>query len=163
MARSPSKERRFETLCTPHVDDLRRYAFWLCRDRTLAADVVQEVLVRAWKSLDSLESEAAVKPWLLTIVRREVARTYERKRLDTVELEEPSIVDDPALALRDDPDADDLRQALLTLDLIYREPLVLQVWFGYSTAEIAEQLEISVPAVLTRLFRARQMLREALE
>jgi RNA polymerase sigma-70 factor (ECF subfamily) len=44
--------------------------------------------------------------------------------------------------------------------VIHREPLVLQVLLGYSTEEIAQHLEISVAAVLTRLFRARQVLRK---
>ena len=56
----------------------------------------------------------------------------------------------------------EMRRAILQLELIYREPLVLQVLFGYSTSEIAQQLQISVPAVLTRLFRARETLRSRL-
>jgi RNA polymerase sigma-70 factor (ECF subfamily) len=55
-----------------------------------------------------------------------------------------------------------MRLAILQLDVIHREPLVLQVLMGYSTAEIAQHLEISVAAVLTRLFRARQVLRQQL-
>jgi RNA polymerase sigma-70 factor (ECF subfamily) len=53
-----------------------------------------------------------------------------------------------------------MRRAILTLDLIHREPLMLQVLFGYSTDEIAQYLKISLPAVLTRLHRARHALRE---
>jgi RNA polymerase sigma-70 factor, ECF subfamily len=56
----------------------------------------------------------------------------------------------------------EMRRAILQLDLIYREPLMLQVLFGYSTIEIAAQLQLSVPAVLTRLFRAREALRSRL-
>jgi RNA polymerase sigma-70 factor (ECF subfamily) len=64
-----------------------RYAAWLCRDRTIAEDVVQESLLRAWKSLDSLREDAAAKHWLLTIVRRENARYFERRRLETVDVD----------------------------------------------------------------------------
>src|SRR5215510_9471178 len=56
--------------------DLLRFACWLCRDRNLAEDVVQEALLRAWRSRDSLTDRAAVRAWLLTIVRREYARLY---------------------------------------------------------------------------------------
>jgi RNA polymerase sigma-70 factor (ECF subfamily) len=52
-----------------------------------------------------------------------------------------------------------MRAAIFRLEANYREPLMLQVLFGYSTEEIANQLEISVPAVLTRLYRARHLLR----
>jgi RNA polymerase sigma-70 factor (ECF subfamily) len=53
-----------------------------------------------------------------------------------------------------------LRRAILRLPDDYREPLVMQVLGGYSTAEIAKEMNLSTPAVLTRLFRARNRLRE---
>ncbi|MGD9598851.1 MAG: sigma-70 family RNA polymerase sigma factor [Steroidobacteraceae bacterium] len=162
MSRSTFRERQFEKLCAPQKADLIRYAFWLCRDRAVAEDIVQESLLRAWKSIDALENVAAVKPWLLTIVRREFARGFERKRHETVDIAALEAGSDPALAVCGDTEVDDMRQAMLQLEPIYREPLVLQVLFGYSTAEIAAHLEISLPAVLTRLFRAREKLREAL-
>ncbi len=162
MARSDYRERHFEALCAPRKADLLRYAFWLCRDRAVAEDIVQEALLRAWKSIDSLESAAAVKPWLLTIVRREFARTFERKRHETIDIDALEACNDPALAASHDPEVDDMRQAMLRLESTYREPLVLQVLFGYSTAEIATHLAISQSAVLTRLFRAREKLREEL-
>jgi len=162
MARSSYRERRFASLCAPQKADMLRYAYWLCRDRAVAEDVVQESLLRAWKSIDALESAAAVKPWLLTIVRREFARTFERKRHETVDVAALESSGDAALAAATDPGVDDMRRAMLRLEPIYREPLVLQVLFGYSTAEIASHLDISQPAVLTRLFRAREKLREEL-
>ena len=118
--------------------------------------------MRAWKAIDTLEKAAAVKPWLLTIVRREFARTFERKRHETVDIAALDLASDPAVAAHEDPEVDDMRQAMLRLEPIYREPLVLQVLFGYSTAEIAAHLDISLSAVLTRLFRAREKLREEL-
>src|SRR5262245_1345386 len=63
--------------------ELVRFAYWLARDRSIAEDVVQEALLRAWRSRRDLKDAAAVRPWLLTIVRREHARLYERKRLET--------------------------------------------------------------------------------
>ena len=74
--------RRFELLCVPHSADLTRFVYWLCRDRTSAEDVVQETLLRAWRSLDSLREEGAVRGWLLTIARRELARVFERVVVD---------------------------------------------------------------------------------
>ena len=53
----------------------------------------------------------------------------------------------------------DLRRAIMQLPEEYREPLVLQVLGGLSTAEIAQELELTQAAVLTRLFRARNRLR----
>ncbi len=140
--------------------DLLRFAFWLARDRAVAEDVVQETMIRAWKARDELKDSAAARPWLLTIVRREHARLYERKRLPTVDVEDAEVAGDPALAADGDVALEDLRRAILRLPDEYREPLVLQVLGGLTTAEIGAELGLSQPAVLTRLFRARNRLRE---
>jgi RNA polymerase sigma-70 factor (ECF subfamily) len=150
---------RFEALCLPLRTDLLRFVYWLCRDRTLAEDVVQEALLRAWRSFDSLADEQAVRSWLLTIARRELARTFERRRIETVDIDDLAEPAADAVAVTDPHEVLEMRRAILQLELIHREPLMLQVLFGYSTSEIAEQLQISVAAVLTRLYRARETLR----
>jgi RNA polymerase sigma-70 factor, ECF subfamily len=152
---------RFEALCQSLRPDLLRFAFWLSRDRALAEDVVQESMLRAWKARDSLLNEAAAKPWLLTIVRRECARLFERKRFVTVDIDELVAREEPTLAIAGEQDIGEMRAALFKLPDEYREPLLLQVLMGYSTAEIARELDLSTAAVLTRLFRARQQLRAA--
>jgi RNA polymerase sigma-70 factor, ECF subfamily len=153
------RQARFQALCQSLRPDLVRFAFWLSRDRALAEDVVQESLLRAWKAQDSLQDLDAAKPWLLTIVRREFARTFERKRLVTVSVDELIAKEEPLLAAAEEPDLTELRAALFKLPDDYREPLVLQALMGYSTAEIAREMGLSEPAVLTRLFRARNQLR----
>jgi RNA polymerase sigma-70 factor, ECF subfamily len=150
---------RFQALCQALRPDLLRFAFWLSRDLTLAEDVVQETLLRAWKSRDSLQNEAAAKPWFLTIIRREYARTFERKRPATVDLDELIAREEPIFAATHDQDLVEIRAALFKLPEEYREPLVLQVLMGYSTAEIAAELGLTKGAVLTRLFRGRKQLR----
>ena len=139
--------------------DLLRFAFWLARDRAVAEDVVQETLIRAWKSREELKDPAAARPWLLTIVRREHARLYERKRLPTVDVETVEALGDPALASDGDAGLEDLRRAIMQLPDEYREPLVMQVLGGFTTGEIAADLGLTQAAVLTRLFRARNRLR----
>jgi RNA polymerase sigma-70 factor, ECF subfamily len=153
------KRARFQALCQSLRPDLLRFAFWLSRDRALAEDVVQETMLRAWKAQDSLQDEDAAKPWLLTIIRREYARSFERKRFVTLDVEELVSKEEPMLAAADDENLTELRTAIFKLQDEYREPLVLQVLMGYSTAEIAAELGLSNAAVLTRLFRARKQLR----
>jgi len=139
--------------------DLLRFAHWLARDRALAEDIVQESLLRAWRSRDTLKDQGAARAWLLTIVRREHARLYERKRLELVSLDEA--LESQTAAKMADPDGDlfTLRNAIMRLPIEYREPLLLQVLGGFSTEEIARELALSTTAVLTRLFRARNKLR----
>jgi len=159
-SRGTTGEAAFTRLLAMLRPDLMRFAFWLARDRAVAEDVVQETLIRAWKSRGELKDAAAARPWLFTIVRREHARLYERKRLPTVDVDEVEALGDPALASDGDAGLIDLRRAIMKLPDDYREPLVLQVLGGFSTAEIAAELGLSQPAVLTRLFRARNRLRE---
>lgn len=155
------RRRRFESLCEPLRPDLYRFAFWLARDPSVAEDVVQETLLRAWRSLEALTDDGAVKPWLLTIARREHARLHERKRFETVDVDALTIAEDPALSRSEDHESGDVRAAIFALPEEYREPLVLQVLMGYSTDEIATHLGLTSGAVLTRLCRARQKLRVA--
>lgn len=153
---------RYETLVVAHSAYIYRYACWLCRNPTLAEDLVQETFLRAWRSLDQLQDPHAIKSWLTTIVRREHARLYQRKRPEADADPLPEwLIDDCAQAF--DPEADALRRALNSISERYSEPLVLQVIGGYSCREIGEIIGVSEGAVMTRLFRARNKLREILE
>ncbi len=160
--RGTDRRQRFATLCEALRPDLLRFAFWLGRDRQLAEDVVQEALLRAWKSFDALAEEGKAKSWLLTIVRREFARSFERKRLEVTDLDALVAAEADVLAAEDDAGLAEMREALFRLKDEYREPLVLQVMMGYSTQEIADQMGLQQGAVLTRLFRARARLRQEL-
>jgi RNA polymerase sigma-70 factor, ECF subfamily len=151
----------FQALCTRLRPDLLRFALWLTRNNSLAEDVVQESLLRAWKSRHSLLNERAAKAWLCRIVRNEYARTFERKRFVLADLDSLVATDDLSLAAEDDLDVIDIREALRGLAEQYRRPLEMQVLFGYSVVEIAAQMHLSKAAVLSRLFRARNQLRLA--
>ena len=154
------RRKRFDRLVSIWHRDMYRYATWLSRDPAIAEDVVQEAMLRAWKSLDALREEDAAKQWVLTIVRRENARYFERKRLETVDIDNLTPSQSAMLAESSDTDLDDVREAIYKLDDDYREPLVLQVLMGHTTKEIAEMMDIKPGAVLTRLHRARIKLRD---
>jgi len=153
-----TREEQFNQLIAVYMNDLYRYGYWLSGSHAVADDLVQETLVRAWKSMDKLNDTKAVKGWLLTILRRENARRFERKRP-----QESGIPTEELAADRKDYDTSTeafvLRQALERLPEEYREPLLMQVVFGYSQKEIAAHLGISVAGAGTRLFRAREKMR----
>jgi RNA polymerase sigma-70 factor (ECF subfamily) len=154
------RRKKFDRIVAVFHMDMYRYAAWLSRDKSIAEDVVQEALLRAWKSLDALREDAAAKQWLLTIVRRENARYFERRRLETVDIDNLTATQSALLAEAPNEELNDLREAIYGLEDEYREPLVLQVLMGYTTNEIAELMGLKQGAVLTRLHRARLKLKD---
>lgn len=154
---------RFNQLADRYGADLYRYALWICGNDALAKDLVQETYLRAWKALDKLNDQNAAKSWLITILRREFARTFERKVPKFTELEKIDVPEDSELEPADQLEVQLLRRNIGKLPPKYREPLLLQVVMGFSCEEIAEQLEISKSAVMTQLFRARERLIETMQ
>jgi RNA polymerase sigma-70 factor (ECF subfamily) len=156
------KQRQYEAMVRALSADLYRFAFWLSRNESVAQDLVQETFLRAWKNLDSLRDAESAKPWLITILRREHARLYERKRLDIVELDD-TVPEEAAFASPErSGDAAQVRDAMLKLPDKYREPLAMQVLGGMSCDEIAAATHQQPGAVMTQLFRARQRLKDLL-
>ena len=158
------RQRQFDALVHAHAGDLYRFAYWLCGDDARAQDLVQETMLRAWRALDSLHDAAAAKPWLLTILRREHARGFERKQLDLASLDDgfgDSIADEAAGIDPEQAGSDaQLREMIMKLEPKYREPLLMQVLGGFSCEEIATELGVKPGAVMTQLFRARHKLRK---
>ena len=159
MSNDTERTRRFNELAEAYSTDLYRYAMWICHNDALAKDLVQETFLRAWRALDSLKDVGAAKSWLITILRREYARTFERKVPKFTDIEKVVIVEDGELEPDERTERDLLRKGIMKLEPKYREPLLLQVVFGHSCSEISEQLGISKSAVMTQLFRAREKLK----
>jgi RNA polymerase sigma-70 factor (ECF subfamily) len=158
----PSKQSQFDALVRATSTDLYRFALWLSHSEALAHDLVQETYLRAWRSLDDLRDTAAAKAWLITILRREHARLFERKSYPTDSLDDVVIEDRDSRSPDEQGEDALLRRAMAELDPKYREPLLMQVLGGFSCDEIARELSISSAAVMTQLFRARQKLKVAL-
>jgi len=157
-------ESTFEALVNAYSTDLYRYAYWLCKEVQLAEDLVQETFMRAWKSLDKLDKPESAKAWLFTILRRELSRHLGKQKMDLVALE--GLAEDAPGLFHDSEmgqvEAWALRQALKKIDPQYLEPLLLQVIGGYSCDEIGEMMDAKKGAIMTRVSRARQQLRQLL-
>ncbi|MCJ8296736.1 MAG: sigma-70 family RNA polymerase sigma factor [Colwellia sp.] len=158
-----TKQVRYEALVKALHGDLYRYAYWLCHEKQVAEDLVQETFLRAWRALDSLKDEKAAKSWLITILRRENARRFERKRFEMSEYEEANITDTKSVTTEQELENHWLREKIAQLPPEYSEPLILQVLGGFSGEDIATMLDLNKNTVMTRLFRARNQLKEALE
>jgi RNA polymerase sigma-70 factor, ECF subfamily len=171
------RRRRFEALMLPHLDAALGVARWLARSDADAQDIVQEAYLRAYRSFDGFRGEQA-KPWLLTIVRnchRTLASKLRTSRV--VSLEEAQSrtgeiavnIADTVAADTEDPEAaairsDDhakLNAAIARLPLDFREVLVLREFEELSYREIADIVDIPMGTVMSRLARARALLRSA--
>lgn len=154
----PGANAAYEKAVNDHFGDLYRFAYWLCRNRWQAEDLVQEALLRAWRAWPALRDERAVKAWLFTIVHREFHRAGSRNRRT-----EP-ISDTDEFSFNPDPTQSvDISRALGELPEASRVALLMQVLGGFSCSEISDALGASEGAVMTRLTRARQALRRRFE
>jgi RNA polymerase sigma-70 factor (ECF subfamily) len=163
MGTGKANRARFEAVARQYAADLFRFAVWLCGNEALARDLVQETFLRAWRAIDSLKDDKAAKSWLITILRREYARTFERKVPPLTDIDSVTVADTDELSPDERAERALLREGMLALAPKYREPLLLQVVMGYSCEEIASQLEISKSAVMTQLFRAREQLKATVQ
>lgn len=156
------RRQRYQKMVDTLYQDVFRYAFWLTRNHSVAEDLVQETFLRAWRSFDSLQKDAAAKAWLFTILRRENARMYERYRPELVDIDDVAIAQDDEYGPDERQKQVELHRAILQLEPEYRDPLLLQVIGGFSGKEIADMLDLNNNTVMTRLFRARSKLRTLL-
>ncbi len=163
MTNDTDKTTRFNELAEAYSTDLYRYAMWICGNDALAKDLVQETFLRAWRALDSLKDVKAAKSWLITILRREYARTFERKVPKFTDVDKVVVVEEEELEPEARIERDLLRNGIMKLDPKYRDPLLLQVVLGHSCKEISNQLGISKSAVMTQLFRAREKLKRQIQ
>ncbi len=147
----------FEAMVHAHSSDLYRFAYWLCRDRGVAEDLVQEAFTRAWANWKDVRDEKAAKGWLLTILHHEHARLFEKKR---IEISDEDLTDLVVAAEIDVLGELEMRDALWKLPEGFREPLLLQVLGGFTCAEIATMVNLSEMNVMQRLTRARMALRK---
>jgi RNA polymerase sigma-70 factor, ECF subfamily len=169
----PSRDRirRFEADVLAHLDDLHRTALRLTGNAAEAEDLTQDTCLRAFERLDQLRSPAAARVWVFTILRTIFLRRVERQArsaeveiIDSPLLEAGEVLQDTYEALRpiQETPLSEVREALGRLPLAFREPLVLAHVGGFSYKEISEILAIPLGTVMSRLFRARRLLRSEL-
>jgi RNA polymerase sigma factor (sigma-70 family) len=171
------RTRRFETAALPHLPAAYNLARWLLRDDQQAEDAVQEACLRAFRFYDDLRGESA-RPWLLGIVRNACydAMRQHRHLADQVEFDEvrDSGVDEAGIGSRPrdggDPAISWERRALgrrvdAAIEALappLREVIVLRELEEMSYEEIARIAGIPAGTVMSRLSRARALLRDAL-
>jgi RNA polymerase sigma-70 factor, ECF subfamily len=168
----PEKARRFRDAALPHLDDVYTLARYLLRDATDAEDAVQECYLRALKHFDSYRGPA-MKPWLFAILRN-VCRAEFARRTSAPTAPIEDVPEDAAQTplWHDAPetpeaqmlhrwDASTIRRLVEALAEPFRETFVLRELHDLSYREIADVVGAPVGTVMSRLARARAMLRSA--
>jgi RNA polymerase sigma-70 factor (ECF subfamily) len=158
----------YEQKVLPHLDAAYNLARWLAGNDHDAQDVAQEASLRAFRFFGSFRGEDA-RAWLLTIVRNTFYSWLRKNRPpenmvevsdETLDLEGISANVDavnPPFA-----DADAVRRALAELPVEFREIVILREMEGFSYKEIADLAEVPIGTVMSRLARARKLLRKSL-
>jgi len=149
----------------PHLDAAYNLARWLCRSPVDAEDVVQDAMLRAYRSFDQRRGDE-VRPWLMRIVRNcchDRAAQPHRRREAPLGAHAPELVfdgpDAEAQAVRAS-DARRLRATIATLPDEFREVLILREMEDLSYREIAEVVAVPIGTVMSRLARARALLKD---
>jgi RNA polymerase sigma-70 factor (ECF subfamily) len=160
----PANEGRFQRDVLPHLDAAYNLARWLTGGDADADDVVQEALLKAHRFLPGLRAESA-RAWLLQIVRNTAFELLRHKRgwEELPDEEEPDPTAGAAEQLSMATDISRLRAALASLKEQFREVLVLRELEGLSYEEIATVAQIPLGTVMSRLNRARSMLKTKLK
>lgn len=168
----PEKARRFRDAALPYLDDVYTLARYLLRDAADAEDAVQECYLRALKHFDGYRGPA-IKPWLFAILRN-VCRAEQARRAgaptapidETPEAAEQvplwhEAQETPETQVLRRRDATTIQRLVAALAEPFREAFVLREIENLSYREIADVSEVPVGTVMSRLARARAMLRSA--
>jgi RNA polymerase sigma factor (sigma-70 family) len=157
----------FEELAMPLFDSLYNFARWLAQNQNDAEDLVQETYLKALRSYASFESGTNFRAWIFQILKNTFLGSclkLERRMTLPIDSEEdlPATSATPESLLIGQSDVDAVRCAIEQLPVIFREVILLCDVEDASYREIAEILSIPIGTVMSRLARARKVVRESL-
>jgi len=160
----------FEELAMPLFDSLYNFARWIARDSDDAEDLVQETYLKALRGFASFQPGTNFRAWIFQILRNTFlsSRTnYERRMTDELDSDEdgPELAVDtetPQTILMYRSNIQRVQRTIDDLPAHYREPLILCEVEEMSYREIAEILSIPIGTVMSRLARARKVVRQSL-
>jgi RNA polymerase sigma-70 factor (ECF subfamily) len=162
------RRRRFEAQALPHLDAAYNLARWLARSPVDAEDIVQDAMLRAFRAFDGFRG-GDVKPWLLAIVRnccRNIGADTRRRAHVPLPVDDaraiPSSDADPEAQAVRTSESRKLNAAIALLPNEFREVLLLREMEEMSYREIAQATATPIGTVMSRLARARALLKEKL-
>ena len=164
----PEQARRFRELALPHLDAVYTLARYLTRSASDADDAVQECFLRAFRHFGTFRG-GPIKPWLFAILRNVCHAAYAgNTRLVFTAADESEAKpvwreddDTPEQAVLRRQDSEAMRRLICELPVEFREVIVLREINDLSYRDIATAIEAPIGTVMSRLARARGLLRDA--
>ncbi len=159
-----SRQLQFEQLALVHLRALLRAAVRLARDVSVAEDLVQEAMLRAWRHFDHFEPGTNCKAWLFRIMLNCWSTRHQQIRQEAIQFFPEQYAEKaadrrvPATRFS----AEEIQNSIDLLNEDYRTVLILFAVEGFSCKEIAEILGIPIGTVMSRLSRARAMVKDDL-
>jgi RNA polymerase sigma-70 factor (ECF subfamily) len=158
-----SGPRIVERLVDEHYLALYRYAFRLSGAAADAEDLTQEAFCKAQANIAQLRDAARARPWLFSILRNAyLHRRRSDKTVPMVSLDGVGDVAEVAAGPLPDVDPEQLQRALDDLAEVYRTPIILYYFEDFTYRDIAEQMDLPIGTVMSRLARAKAWLRSRL-
>ncbi len=157
-------KKAFKALYDQYADYAIRVATVITRNKTYAADAVQETFIRIYKNIDSFDESKPFEPWLYRILVNECNRLL-KNQSKTIAISD-YIEENPLLSEEDShrfEEYEDLYSAIQELEENNRVPIILKYLKGFSELEIADTLDLNVNTVKSRLYKGREKLRQMLE
>jgi RNA polymerase sigma-70 factor (ECF subfamily) len=152
-----------EKLVDEHYRPLYRYAYRLSGCAVEAEDLTQETFCKAQMSLSQLRDMSKVKPWLFRILRNVYLQKSRQTKIKPMTfLENMTEVPDRVAEPPGDIDSEQLQSVLNELPEVFRTPIVLYYFEEFSYRDIAEQMDLPIGTVMSRLARAKAHLRARL-
>jgi RNA polymerase sigma-70 factor (ECF subfamily) len=157
--------KQFADALIAHLPALRRYAMALVGNAAGADDLVQDCIERALRQQEGLRDRERLAGWLRSILHNLYIDELRRRRSRGVEEDIANLIDDGALSVpaRDAGVYRDFVAAMGALSVEHRQILLLVGLEGLNYREISQELNIPMGTVMSRLARARERLRAALE
>ncbi len=159
----PGSRRRVRQLVDEHYESLYRYAYRLSGSAADADDLTQEAFCKAQMQLHQLRDAAKAKGWLFRIVRNAyLHRVRAQKSHPALSLDAVGDLPEPPPEPLPEVEPERLRQVLGELPETFRTPVILFYFEEFSYRDIAEQLDVPIGTVMSRLARAKACLRTRL-
>jgi RNA polymerase sigma-70 factor (ECF subfamily) len=158
--RKPGSPKAVERLVEEHYEALYRYAYRLSGSQADAEDLTQEAFCKAQLHFAQLRDANRAKPWLFSILRNAyLHRARSGRQQPCVSLDEVGeLPERPPERVRE-VDGERLQNALVELPEVFRTPVILFYFEDFSYRDIAEQMDLPIGTVMSRLARAKAWLR----